>query len=214
MPSRKRSRSGRSPAGPRDVAAAGSVSGEALAREPGAEGDVLGTAELRRGELLAAQVGGAGDIGAHDQESAARGGASDDAHGLAARADERVDRRVGADVAGVERAREQRLDRGGAGVEGEGLELRGPELAGEGPILHADQRGGVGDVREVAEPQHGLAAGSSAAANDRANNRASDQGSEQRGGHPATREHDGRIPYWKLRRQNETCRPMDATPGP
>ena len=65
-----------------------------------------------------------------------------------------VDRRVGADEAGVEGAGEQRLDDLGAGVERRQLQRDvGAERLGEQAGLDADDRRGVGDVREVAEPQ-------------------------------------------------------------
>ena len=81
------------------------------------------------------------------------------ARGLAARLDERVDRGVGTDVGGVDRAGRQRLDRGGAGVE----DLRGHLDVAEGVVeqsfLEPDEGRRVGDVREVAEAQLGHGSG-------------------------------------------------------
>jgi hypothetical protein len=57
----------------------------------------------------------------------------DDPHGVALALDERVDRRVGADVRGVERAGETGLDGGRAGVELLGRQLRVTEGLGERP---------------------------------------------------------------------------------
>ena len=66
----------------------------------------------------------------------------------------RVDRRVRADEGGVEGAGEDRLDGLGAGVEGRRLERDvGAERLLEQAVLDADDRRGVGDVREVAEAQ-------------------------------------------------------------
>ena len=68
-----------------------------------------------------------------------------------------VDRGAGADVGRVDRPAEQRLDGRRTGVERLRLELDvGAEGFGEDPLLDADERRGVGDVREVAEPQGDL----------------------------------------------------------
>ena len=79
----------------------------------------------------------------------------DQPDGLAVGLGERVDRRAGADEPGVERAAEQRRDLVGAGVERLGGELRRAQLLGEEAVGDADERGGVGDVGEVAQPQLG-----------------------------------------------------------
>ena len=67
----------------------------------------------------------------------------------------RVDRRVRADVGRVDRAGEQRLDRSRAGVEGLDARAltRSPSASSKSAALHADDRGRVGDVGEVAEAQ-------------------------------------------------------------
>ena len=65
----------------RHVAAAGVVGLVALVLQPGAQGDVLGVAELRGGERLALEVRGGVDPVAHDEEGAARGAARHDADG-------------------------------------------------------------------------------------------------------------------------------------
>ena len=101
------------------------------------------------------------DLGLHDELGAAGGGAGHDAHGLAVRLLVGVHRRVGPDVGDVEGVGEERLGGLGAGVEGLGLErgAEGLELLGEQALLHADQGGGVGDVREVAEAHRDRVAG-------------------------------------------------------
>ena len=138
----------------RDVAAAGGVGLEALLLQPGAQGDVLGVAQLGRRDLLALEVLGALDAGLHDKERAARRRARDDPDRLAARLRVRVDGGVRPDVGGVQRARVQRLYGLGAGVERARLELRVvAELLLEDAALDADDRRGVGDVGEVAEPE-------------------------------------------------------------
>ncbi len=97
-------------------------------------------------------------LGLDDQERAARRRARDDPDRLAVRLRVRVDRRVRPDVGGVERAREQRLDRRGAGVERARLELTLlPSFCCEDAALDADDRRRVGDVGEVAEPQRDVA---------------------------------------------------------
>jgi hypothetical protein len=65
-----------------------------------------------------------------------------------------VDGRVGPDERGVDGAADQRLDRLAAGVEG--LELQVDTVAQgvlKDSLLHPDDRRGVGDVGEVAEPK-------------------------------------------------------------
>ena len=88
----------------RDVAAALGGRRQALLLEPVAQCDVLGVAELRRGDGLALEAGRVGDLGPHDERGAARGGAGDDAHGRALGLRVGVDRGVRADVGDVERA--------------------------------------------------------------------------------------------------------------
>ena len=141
------------------VAAAAGVGLVALLGEPRPQGDVLGVAERRRRQRRAGEVVGRVDALAHDERGAARRRAGDDAQRLAVGLGVAVDRRVGADEAGVEGAGEHRLDDLGAGVERRQLELDvGAERLGEQPGLDADDRRGVGDVREVAEAQRdGLA---------------------------------------------------------
>ena len=73
------------------------------------------------------------------------------ARGLAAGLDERVDRRVRADVGRVDRAGGQSLDRGGAGVEHLGRDVDSGQRVREETLLEPDERGRVGHVREVAE---------------------------------------------------------------
>ena len=133
------------------VAAARHIRLQTLRRQPGAQRDVLGVAELRGRQGLALEVGGAGDAVAHHERRAAAGGARDHAHRGAARLDERVDRRVRADVGGVDGSCRERLDGGGAGVEDLGLELRRAELLLQVALLHADEGRGVRDRGEVAE---------------------------------------------------------------
>ena len=136
------------------VAAAAGVGLEALLGEPRPQGDVLGVAERRRRQRRAGEVVGRVDALAHDERGAARRRAGDDAQRLAVGLGVAVDRRVGADEAGVEGAGEHRLDDLGAGVERRRLELDAvAERLGEEAGLDADDRRGVGDVREVAEPQ-------------------------------------------------------------
>ena len=94
-----------------------------------------------------------------DERRAAGGGAGDDARRLAAGLDERVDRRVRADVGGVDRAGRERLDRGGTGVEDLRRHVDVAEGVLEEPLFEPDERGRVGDVGEVAQAQlaHGRA---------------------------------------------------------
>ena len=95
---------------------------------------------------------------------------------------EAVDRRVGADERGVDRSGQQRLDRLAAGVEVGDLQrdVRSQGL-GEGAAVDADDRRGVGDVREVAEAQrHGLGIGGMRGRS-RRRRRAGDEG-DDRGG--------------------------------
>ena len=99
------------------VAAALQVGLEVLAGEPAAQGDVLGVAPLGRGQLLALEVGGVGDLGLDHEGGPARRGAGDDADGLPLGLGVGVDGRVGADVGGVEGPVEEGLDRRRAGVE-------------------------------------------------------------------------------------------------
>ena len=137
-----------------DVAATRRVGGEAVVGEPGAQGDVLGVAEGGRGEGRAGEIVGGVDPVGDDQARPARRGAGDDPQGLTVGLGETVDRRVGADEGGVDRSREQRLDRLAAGVEVGDLErdVRSQGV-GEDSAVHADDRRGVGDVGEVAEAQ-------------------------------------------------------------
>ena len=75
-----------------------------------------------------------------------------------------VDRRVRADERRVDRTGEQRGRGFGAGVERLQLELDvRAELGRERAVLHADDRGRVRDVREVAEPQRDRSGGARAA---------------------------------------------------
>ena len=78
----------------RHVAAAGVVGLVALVLQPGAQGDVLGVAELRGGERRALEVLGGVDALAHDEERAARGAARHDADGRAVGLGVGVDGRV------------------------------------------------------------------------------------------------------------------------
>src|SRR2546421_578465 len=142
----------------RSFAAAGGVGLEALLLQPGAQGDVLGVAQLRRSHLLALQVLGALDARLHHEERAARRRARDDPDRLTARLCVGVDGRVGADVRGVERTRGHGLDRGRAGVERARLELHvASELVLEDAALYADDRRRMGYVGEVAEPERDVA---------------------------------------------------------
>ena len=141
------------------VSAARRVGLDAVRLEPRAQGHVLGVTELRRGDGLTLQVGGRVDVGLHHQRGAPRSGAGDDPEGLALRLGVAVDGGVRADVGGVDGAGEQRLDGGRPGVVRRRLQLDvGPELVGEDALVHAHQRGGVGDVGEVAEAQGDLVA--------------------------------------------------------
>ena len=79
----------------------------------------------------------------------------DDPDRLAVALAEGVDGRVGADVGGVERAAEQRLDGCRAGVEDLGRQRGVAQLVGDVALVDADDRRGVGDVGEVAEAQLG-----------------------------------------------------------
>ena len=68
-----------------DVATASRVGGEAVLREPGAQGDVLGVAEGGRGERRAGEIVGGVDPFGDDEARPARGGAGDDSQCLAVR---------------------------------------------------------------------------------------------------------------------------------
>ena len=110
--------------------------------------------------VLPLRSAGAVDVRLDDEHGAARGGAGDDPQRRALRLREAVDRRVGADVGGVDRVGEQGVDGVGAGVERRRLErdVRAELVLGEDALVDADERRGVGDVREVAEPQRDLLA--------------------------------------------------------
>ena len=138
------------------VAAPLRVGLQAVGGEPGAQGDVLGVAELGCGQRSTAQVGRTGDVGiaANHQAGAPRGDSCDDAQRLAVALDEGVDCRARPDEGGVERPRQERGDRRRPGIEGLGLQGHsGAEVASEDPLLDADQGGRVSEVREVPEPK-------------------------------------------------------------
>ena len=101
-----------------DVAAAGVVGLEALLGQPGPQGDVLGVAERRGGEVVPSRSSTAWMSGCTTREAPPEVVPDDDAHGLAVGLGEGVDGRVGADEGGVEALGEERLDGLGAGVEG------------------------------------------------------------------------------------------------
>jgi hypothetical protein len=136
------------------VAAAGGVGVEALVLQVPAQRDVLGPPELGVRQLLSAQVGGRADARPDDQERATGGAAGDDPDRLAVRLDVGVDRRVGAQEAGVEGAGEQRGHLLRAGIVGVVLEGHvGPQRAGYESLLDADQGGCVGQVWKVPEAE-------------------------------------------------------------
>ena len=77
-----------------------------------------------------------------------------DAQGLAVGALEAVDGGIGTDPGGVEIAREQRFDHRGPRVEGAGFQHdRGTERRPDRPRFQPPQRGRMGDVRQVPEPE-------------------------------------------------------------
>ena len=125
-------------------------------------------------------VGGVDPLG-DDQARPARGGAGDDPQRLAVGLGEAVDRRVGADERGIDRPGQQRLDRLAAGVEVGDLQRDvGSQCLGEGTVVDADDRWGVGHVREVAEAQrHGLGLGGMGSS--RRRGRTGDEGDNRRG---------------------------------
>ena len=140
-----------------DVAAAGLVGLEPLLLEPVAQRHVLGVAQLGRGDLLALEVGGRGDARLHDQIGPAGGSTGDDLDRLALGLGPGVDRRVRSDEARVDRAAEERLDGLRPGVERRGLQRHvAAEVLGVDALLDAGDGDGVGEVREVAEPQRHL----------------------------------------------------------
>ena len=138
-----------------DVAPAGRVGGEAILGQPGAQGDVLGVAEGWRGERrVGVEVLGGVDAFGDDEARPARGGSGDDPQRLAVGLGEAIDRRVGTDERCVDRSGQQRLDRLAAGVEVQHLQGDvGTHGLGERTAVDADDRRGMGDVREVPEPQ-------------------------------------------------------------
>ncbi len=120
-----------------------------------AQGDVLRATGLGRGDPLSPQVLHVGDTGPDDERRATAGGARNDAHRLALALHEGVDGWVRAEVGRVERAGEQRLHRSRAGAEGLGGQRRAAEGLGEDACCCAVHGGGVGEQREVAEPEFG-----------------------------------------------------------
>ena len=141
------------------VAAAFGVGLVALRLQPGAQRDVLGVAERRRRQLLALQLRGARDRRLHDEERTAGRDTGDDADRGAVRLLVRVDRGVGSDERGVERAGEECGRLVGARVVGARLQVDvGAEILGERVVLQADDGRRVGDVRQVAEAQRDRAA--------------------------------------------------------
>ena len=122
--------------------------------------DVLGVTELRRRKLPARKVRRTVDLGLHDEERPAAGSPGDDPDRLPGRLREGIDRRVRADVADVDRAVQERLHRGRAGVEGGSLEYdTWAERPCEDPAFDTDEGRGVRDVREVAQLQPALQTG-------------------------------------------------------
>ena len=99
------------------IATAGGVGLEALVGEPAAQRDVLSVAELGSRDRRAGEVCRGVDAVANDEGRTAGGRSRDDVRGLASRLDERVDRRVRADVGRVDSACREGLDRGRSGVE-------------------------------------------------------------------------------------------------
>ena len=96
---------------------------------------------------------GRGDGRGDHEGRPAGGGARDDPDGLVALRVGR-DRRVGTHVGGVERSGQQRGDLGRAGVVGGGLQRDvGGRFLAKMPLLQPDQRGGMGEVGQVAEAQ-------------------------------------------------------------
>ncbi len=136
-----------------DVARAGlGVLLVALAREEVEQRHVLGVAGLRGGDLLALEVRDGLDGGGVDHEfGAAGGGSGDDLQGAALGLHVAVDRGGGADPGDVDGAGVEGLDLAGAGVEDLRGDLRAAQGLLEPAVLDADQRGRVGQVREVAD---------------------------------------------------------------
>ena len=137
-----------------DVAAAGRRGGQAVRLEPVAQRHVLGVAERRRGQLLALELRRGGDALLHHQLGAAGRGAGDHPDQLAAGGLPGLDRRVRADVGGVQLAGQQSGGFLGAGAERVQLQRDVlAEVLGEEALLDPDQRAGVGDVLEEPEPE-------------------------------------------------------------
>ncbi len=86
----------------RDVATALGGGRQSLVGEPGAEGDVLGAAQLGRSHGLATQILRGLDLPLDDEEGTRRRGARDDPDRLALGLGKGIDGGVGPDVGGIE----------------------------------------------------------------------------------------------------------------
>src|SRR5699024_4664465 len=114
------------------------------------------TAELGCGQSASGKVVDGLDVLAHNQAGALGGGAGDDVQGLALGLVPAVDGGVGAEEGGVDLTGEERVDGIGATVEDLGLQLDAlAQRLVQGSDLHAYERRGVGEVREVAEGEGG-----------------------------------------------------------
>ncbi|OQB87286.1 MAG: hypothetical protein BWX86_02760 [Verrucomicrobia bacterium ADurb.Bin122] len=141
--------------------ATGQRDGEALLFAPGAGRDILGVTQLGRGEFAALEILRFGDapVGLDDQGGAALGRTGEHTNLVAARADVRVERRVGADVRQVDRAGKNRLHGARAGIKRIPLhdDIR-PEALLEPALslarrVRSDDTLGMGDVGEIPDAQ-------------------------------------------------------------
>lgn len=137
------------------ISLAGHRDRRALICEPGAQRDILGVAQLRRGQLCPAQVAGAVEPLAHDQCRTARGRAGDDDQRPSLGLHKAADGRGGADVCGIHCASRQRLDCRGSGGEDRRLYTHLAQSFVEEALLDTDERGGVGEIGKVAQPHLG-----------------------------------------------------------
>jgi hypothetical protein len=159
---------------------------------PPACGDVLGVAELGRGNSLSAEIGGSFEpaVWLHNERDAAARCAGEDANVGAFGANVSVENGIRADIGGVDGAGEDRFDRAWSGVEGIPLDARSgarlkPSLRCLGlRFVIADEALGVGDVREKANAQHGKIGGGILAA--AAGESGGRSGGKQKGGESAS----------------------------